>query len=66
MRKKRKRGRRKGFSRLTRVQSKRQAVYGHAITHSRRYQKGVGKAKAKREHDFLVRHYLTQHKTPLR
>jgi hypothetical protein len=56
--------RRKGFSRLTRVQSKKQAIYGHAITHSKRYQKAVGKKKAKREHDFLVKHYITNHRSP--
>jgi len=55
----------KGFSRLTRVQSRKQAVYAHAITHSRRYQKAVGKARAKREHDFLVRHYLKHHRSPM-
>jgi len=62
----RRKGRVKGFSKLTRVRSKKQAVYGHAITHSKRYQKAVGKKRAKREHDFLVRHYLKNHKSPFK
>lgn len=56
----------KGFSKLTRVNSKKQAVYAHAIVHSPRYIKAVGRAKAKREHNFLVKHYLTTHHTPFR
>jgi len=64
----------KGFSKLTRVQNKAQAVYAHSIVHSPRYQKSViqrmgrkrGTAFLKKEHDFLVKHYLTNHKTPLK
>lgn len=69
-----KKKRAKGFSKLTRVTSKKQAVYGHSITHSPRYQKSVlermgktkGEAFLNREHDFLVRHYLTNHDSPLK
>jgi len=56
-----------GFSKLTRVKSKKQAVYGHAITHSRSYQKGVGVKQARREHAFFVRHYLKKpHPSPFK
>lgn len=44
-----------GFSRLTRVRSRKQLLYAHAIVHSRRYRKAVGKKKARREHANLVR-----------
>jgi len=42
-------GRVKGFSRLTRVRSKAQARYGHAITHSSRYLKAKAKQIAKKQ-----------------
>lgn len=35
--------------------SNRQLVYGHAVTHSRSYQRGVGKTVARKEHAKAVR-----------
>lgn len=64
----------KGFSKLTRVQSRSQAVYGHSISHSPRYQKSIidrmgrqrGQKFLEREHDFLVRHYIDNHDSPFK
>ena len=63
-----------GFSKLTKVQSKKQAVYGHSISHSPRYQKNViermgrekGEAFLRKEHDFLVQHYIDNHDSPFK
>lgn len=68
MAKKKRRRIAKGFSRLTRVKSKAQLLYAHAIVHSSRYQKAVGKAKAKREHSWLVKQMRKldyKHNSPL-
>ena len=37
------------------TRSNRQLLFGHSLTHSRNYQKSVGSASAKREHDRLVK-----------
>jgi hypothetical protein len=55
----------KGFSKLTRIQNVRQAYYAHAIVHSPRYQKSHSPEQVKREHAFLVEHYLPENKTPM-
>lgn len=62
---KRKSKRPKGFSKLTRVQSRKQAVYGHAITHSGSYQKSKKPNVVKREHDHLVKAWKIKDKTPM-
>ena len=64
----------KGFSKLTRVQSYAQANYAHAIVHSPRYQKNViekmgrekGEQHLRKEHDFLVKHYIRNHDSPFK
>lgn len=37
------------------VHANKDLVYSHAITHSKRYQKGVGKSQAKKEHAAVAR-----------
>jgi len=51
------------------VRSNRQLVYGHAVTHSKSYQRGVGKKVARKEHDKSVRIMKRRgykHNTPFR
>jgi len=58
-----------GFSKLTRVKSRKQLLYAHAIVHSKRYQKAVGKKRARREHANLVKRMKKlgyKHHTPFR
>ena len=58
-----------GFSKLTRVRNVRELLYAHAIVHSRRYQKAVGKKQARREHSYLVKKMKRlgfKHHSPLR
>lgn len=54
----------KGFDKLTRVSSQKQALLAHAISHSSKYQKAVGMAQARKDHNFLVKHYIKNHHSP--
>ncbi len=50
--------------------SKKEVEYGHAITHSKSYQKGVGVTTAHKEHDKAVRiakrKYGMEHHSPFK
>lgn len=51
------------------VHSNRDLVYSHSLTHAPKYQKGVGKAQARREHAEVVRIMKKRgfhHDTPFR
>lgn len=50
--------------------TKKEVTYGHAITHSKGYQKGVGTKVARQEHDKAARimheRYGVEHHTPFK
>lgn len=51
------------------VRSDKQLVYSHAITHSKGYKKGVGKAQARREHTEITKRMKEKgmgHKSPFK
>lgn len=52
-----------------RTRSNKELLYGHSITHSRKYQESVGKTKARCEHGRLVKKMKKRgmkHKSPFK